>query len=160
MSLSTSGYRLAVNAPQVIHESIDGEVIAINLGTGTYYSLKGSAADAWELISRPQGIARSNLVAALATRYAMGESEVAAALAPFVSQLEEEALVAYVDGAAHDEGAPTGDFERAESSGAFAAPVLEKFTDMQDLVLLDPVHEADALGWPSRADAAAGGQAA
>jgi len=26
--------------------------------------------------------------------------------------------------------------------------VVEKYTDMQDLVLLDPVHEVDERGWP------------
>ena len=30
----------------------------------------------------------------------------------------------------------------------FEAPSLEKYTDMQDLVLLDPVHEVDQTGWP------------
>jgi hypothetical protein len=34
-----------------------------------------------------------------------------------------------------------------EPSG-FEPPVLEKFTDMQDLILLDPVHEVDERGWP------------
>ena len=32
---------MRVNAPQVIHEAIDGEVIIIDLGTGTYFSAKG-----------------------------------------------------------------------------------------------------------------------
>jgi hypothetical protein len=26
---------------------------------------------------------------------------------------------------------------------------LNKYTDMQDLLLLDPIHEVDAAGWPS-----------
>jgi hypothetical protein len=31
-------------------------------------------------------------------------------------------------------------------------PVLEVFTDMQDILLLDPIHDVDydAAGWPSR----------
>jgi hypothetical protein len=32
---------------------------------------------------------------------------------------------------------------------AFVAPVLHKHTDMQDLLLLDPIHEVDETGWPS-----------
>ena len=31
---------------------------------------------------------------------------------------------------------------------AFDAPRLERYTDMQDLVLLDPVHQVDDTGWP------------
>jgi hypothetical protein len=159
MSFTTSAGRLTVNAPQVIHETIDGEVIAINLGTGTYYSLRGSAAEAWELIASAGGITRATLVEALASRYAADDGEISAALEPFVSQLEGEELVANVDGG--DEAAsPIGDSAtHAEPSGPFTPPALEKFTDMQDLVLLDPVHEADDLGWPRRAGSA-GEQAA
>ena len=34
---------------------------------------------------------------------------------------------------------------------AFEAPVLEKYTDMQTLLLVDPVHEVDDRGWPHEA---------
>ena len=30
----------------------------------------------------------------------------------------------------------------------FVRPVLQKFTDMQDILLLDPIHEANDMGWP------------
>ena len=32
---------------------------------------------------------------------------------------------------------------------SFEAPILHKYTDMQDLLLLDPIHEVDEAGWPS-----------
>ena len=32
--------------------------------------------------------------------------------------------------------------------GPFTAPVVEKYTDMAELILLDPVHDVSALGWP------------
>ena len=31
---------------------------------------------------------------------------------------------------------------------SFEAPILHKYTDMQDLLLLDPIHEVDEAGWP------------
>ncbi len=31
---------------------------------------------------------------------------------------------------------------------AFEAPVLESYSDMQDLLLLDPIHDVDDAGWP------------
>ncbi len=40
---------------------------------------------------------------------------------------------------------------RGERNGDYVAPVLESFTDMQDLILLDPIHEVDAAGWPNTA---------
>lgn len=30
----------------------------------------------------------------------------------------------------------------------YRPPVLEVFADMQDLLLLDPIHDIDEVGWP------------
>jgi hypothetical protein len=30
----------------------------------------------------------------------------------------------------------------------FEAPVIEDYSDMQDLLMLDPIHEVDPAGWP------------
>jgi hypothetical protein len=36
----------------------------------------------------------------------------------------------------------------------FEPPILERFDDMQELLLLDPVHEvSDEEGWPARSEA-------
>ena len=29
-------------------------------------------------------------------------------------------------------------------------PVLNKYTDMQDLLLIDPIHDVEAHGWPAK----------
>jgi hypothetical protein len=31
----------------------------------------------------------------------------------------------------------------------FEIPALEKYTDMEELLLLDPIHEVDETGWPN-----------
>jgi hypothetical protein len=35
--------------------------------------------------------------------------------------------------------------------GAFQPPTLESYNDMQDLLLLDPIHDVDDMGWPQKA---------
>ena len=40
---------LEINAPDVVHEVIDGEAIMINMTTGSYYSLDGVGAAVWEI---------------------------------------------------------------------------------------------------------------
>ena len=30
----------------------------------------------------------------------------------------------------------------------YGLPALERFTDMEDLLLLDPVHDVEEMGWP------------
>jgi Coenzyme PQQ synthesis protein D (PqqD) len=135
---------LRVNAPHVIHESIDGEVIVINLGTGSYYSLKGSGAAVWHALDQGRSTAH-DLVDALEALYEGSREEFAAGVQHILRLLRDEGLIveaetAVVAAAPVEE--PTG------SKMAFELPNLEKFTDMQDLVLLDPVHEVDATGWP------------
>ena len=46
--------------------------------------------------------------------------------------------------------APPNGSAPADAARVFEAPRLEKYTDMQDLVLLDPVHEVDEQGWPQQ----------
>ena len=33
----------------------------------------------------------------------------------------------------------------------FVTPTLSRYTEMQDLLLLDPIHDVDDSGWPRRA---------
>ena len=135
--------RLRVNSPNVIYETIEGEVILIDLKTGTYYSLRDSGAAVWQAIE--QGAGEDGIAAELRSRYDASEGEIRAAVRRLLDELEREGLVRAEEG----EAAPTAP---ASGNGAgrlpFAAPVLEKHTDMQDLILLDPVHEVGAQGWP------------
>ena len=148
---------MRVNAPQVIHESIDGEVIIINLTTGNYYSTKGSGADVWDLIEQSPGLTSGDVVDALELRFDASVEALAPAVDAFVTSLRAEGLVVDTEaGIVASERPPL-----PHGSAAFIAPMLEKFTDMQDLVLLDPVHEVDATGWPQpRPDASVSGASA
>ena len=134
---------LRVNAPQVIHETIDDEVIIINLATGNYYSVKGSGADVWDVIQQSPGLTEHEVVAVVASRFGKAATEVDEHVASFLGDLRTEGLLA--DDAEPATVSTTG---AANDGGEFEKPVLEKFSDMQDLVLLDPVHEVDATGWP------------
>jgi hypothetical protein len=137
------GGKLSINVPRVVHETIDGEVIVIDLATGTYFSLQGGAADVWELIGT--GHSPDQMVTALATAYTENPESIHVTLDSFLKELESEALVvAATDQDSASEAAPA-----ISVSGAFS-PHLEKHTDMAELILLDPVHEVDSMGWPHR----------
>jgi hypothetical protein len=61
--------------------------------------------------------------------------------------LHRENLIVPCDGTdQRPEPATNGD--RATPRRRFQAPRFEKHTDMQDLILLDPVHEVADTGWP------------
>jgi Coenzyme PQQ synthesis protein D (PqqD) len=132
----------------VLHDAIDGEVIVIDLSTGTYYSLRGSAAEVWQLIQQTPGVEHKALAGALAARYQSNGHDVEGAVIRFVGELHAEGLVSAVEeDVAVAAVAGTVDAV-SQASGEFAPPVLEKYTDMQDLVLIDPVHDVSGAGWP------------
>jgi hypothetical protein len=136
--------RYEINSPQVITEMIDGEAIMINLSTGNYYSISGSGADIWQGIV--DGVDTDDIVQALVDHHAAAPEVVQAGVESLVSDLVREELV--VATSVEPGEAPSVRPESSPSQNGFRPPVLEKYTDMQDLVLLDPVHEVDAAGWP------------
>jgi Coenzyme PQQ synthesis protein D (PqqD) len=138
--------RFQVNAGQVISEIIDEEAVMIDLTTGNYYSLNESGAEVWDLLGR--GASLVQIVAALSDRYSTEPEEIEPAVRDLVDELRREELIV----PAADDGGAAG---RAPEPvvpepphGSFQPPRLEKHTDMQDLILLDPVHEVGQEGWP------------
>ena len=138
---------LRVNSPHVIHETIDGEVIVINLASGNYYSVKGSGADVWDVIQSSPGADQGTITAAIAARFGRPSDDIGRDIADFLEALRREELVAATENGAGASIPPTNG--AGHESKPFEPPLLEKYTDMQDLVLLDPVHEVDSTGWPA-----------
>jgi hypothetical protein len=137
--------RYRIPDPAVAHQLIDGEVVIINFITGRYYSVSGSGTVLWEALVA--GASPSEAIATLAARYDPAGVDLGATVTEFLGRLEAEGLVAASHGAAgpaRHEGARAALSDRTP----FAAPVLEVFTDMEDLILLDPVHDVTDAGWP------------
>lgn len=44
--------------------------------------------------------------------------------------------------------APTMRLQESKVQQAFESILFEKYDDMKELILLDPIHEVDARGWP------------
>lgn len=147
--MKTEGFR--VNSPHVMHETIEGEVILIHLETGSYYSLRDTGAAIWQALEG--GADKGQIVEALALRYEGSREDVQHGVDQLLLELAAEGLVEPIDGP----GNPAVDFSNGtHSREPFHRPVLEKHTDMQDLILLDPVHEVDARGWPHAAPSGPG----
>lgn len=144
------GHIYTVN-PQAMHETIDAETIVIDLATGTYYSLRGSGPVIWNALGA--GASREAVIDALVERYEGGRDEIGASADEFLSTLETERLITRNDGVG-DPATPARDSNGDRSP--FEAPVLEKYEDMQDIILLDPVHMVDDQGWPNPAAGGSG----
>ena len=122
-------------------EVIDGEAIVINLSTGAYYSLNKSGSEVWRLIEQRQPAAV--MLDRITSSFDVAESQAAGDLETLLGQLAAEGLVR--------ETAP-GPQVAAPAIGErqpYAAPVLQAYRDMQDLLALDPPAPGlSGLSWP------------
>lgn len=135
-----AGYSIA--HADIAHQRVENEVIVINLLTGAYFSLRDAAADAWDLLIG--GTTTTTAGGVVAERYGVDAATVVTDLERLADRLLDEGLIAPSD------GAPDGAVELGPLPGgtAYRAPLLEKFDDMEELLLLDPIHEVDEAGWP------------
>ena len=141
---ASAGFR--VNSPKVGHEVFDAEVVIINLGTGTYYSMDGVAADIW---TRIDGAMPGEIVEGLTARYEASAGDIETAVAQFLDELQREGLIVPDQASSDEKERPGRSAEgREHPLPRFEPPVLHKYSDMQDLLLLDPIHDVDDAGWP------------
>jgi len=131
-----------INAPSVSGEIIDGEAIVLHLRKGTYFSMEGSAALIWAGVE--QRMTTASIAEALAGRFGIDAAEALRESRRLVNELLAVDLIRPASAQAGN--APIG--EMIPVTIAYAPPVLETFSDMQDLLLLDPIHEVDDAGWP------------
>jgi hypothetical protein len=135
--------RFRINVENVVYETVDGEVIAIDLGNGSYYSLAGSAPAVWELLVR--GVTETEICEGLEMRFDVNAETIRGEVSTLLAKLAESGLtVSTEDAAAEPMVAEHGDGTKA----AFEPARLERYTDMKDYFLLDPIHEVDSAGWP------------
>jgi hypothetical protein len=137
-----------VNRPKVVCETIDGEVVIVNLDKGYYYSLLNTGATIWSGIEKQLPV--QSLIEMMTSQYEAGHDEIISSISEFIEQLQKEELIV-PDAAAVDQcqAEDLQVIEEMTEKAKFAPPLLEKFSDMEDLLLLDPIHEVEEeAGWP------------
>ena len=133
--------------PSTVHERFGDETVILNLDLGSYYSAQGTGTVIWNLVS--DGASEAAIQQHMRAEYAGSGDEIASATAKFLDQLVAELLVEpdnIVDGNGGQAPAIAG---AANKANTFSLPLLQKYTDMEEMLLLDPIHEVDEHGWPS-----------
>jgi hypothetical protein len=142
--------RFRINRPTVIHENFDKEVVIIEFNSGNYYSLDKAGADIWSFIESGANV--GEIVEAITHLYKGSPTVIENAVAQLLAKLQQEGLI--VPDKSKEPGnnkevklsiKPDTEIEKPD----FEVPVIHKYTDMQDLLLLDPIHEVDETGWPN-----------
>ncbi len=133
-----------INSPQVSSETIDGETIIIDFVSGAYFSTAGIGSCLWENLK--EGAGAEEISTELRRRYPE-EKQCLEQFNSFLELLLRENLIKIIDQTEKTELNP--ELSWPEN---YSPPELNKFTDMQDLLLLDPIHDTDEQGWPIRRD--------
>lgn len=118
--------------PSVVDEEMEGELLAIDDMTGKYFAVRGSGLWLWQML-----------------RAGVDLDEVKAVLDPAASS-DVDRFVAELDGAGllveSMTAGCTGDLVAPDP---WTTPEFEVHDDLQDLLLLDPIHEVSDDGWPN-----------
>ncbi len=137
--------RFRVNRPEVIDEKFEDEFVIVNLKSGAYYGLRQVGAEIWRLVVEGASLAEMN--AYLAAHFDAPLDVIQQAIETLTAELvAEELITATTETVNASNALPTEQAQRLP----FTAPILEKFTDMQQVLMLDPIHEVDESGWPAR----------
>lgn len=126
-----------LNDRKAVSETLEGETMIIHLETGSYYSLNPAASVIWELILAGHGTIE--ILAYAARRYdGFTEDDVRS----FIESLVTDGLIVRSEAASPD--LPEWDGSRESA----LAPAFERYDDMQEMLLADPIHDVAPDGWP------------
>lgn len=136
--------RYRVNGPRFVDETIDGEALVMDMVKGAYYTCLGPAAVAWNALKG--GLEPGEVAALLTSRYQISSTDADTDVAAFVAELVREEMLVVREGSSSVGTRTHGDGDTA-APGPYEALTFERYTDLADLILLDPVHDVSDAGW-------------
>src|SRR5207244_1617094 len=104
--------------------------------------------DAWALLQR--GRTADEIASVIESRYAGGTDRAAVRADTYevLGKLYEAGVIVQDASAGSDPVAESAD-DLPEEDRPYQRPILERYTDMQEYLLADPIHGVDERGWPA-----------
>lgn len=124
----------------IVYEMFENEAVAVNLDTGKYYSMRQLSALLWEALLSKYSV--ESIAEKISTHYAVNLTKVKSDINNFIEILLKEDLIKT------NENFNDANIACFTLSGEYQVPTVEIFSDMQEILLLDPVHDVDTAGWP------------
>ena len=136
--------RWAIDETRFVHQTVEGEVLVIDIADGTYFCLRGSVAPLWPRIAA--GATRREIVEGAASQFGSAAGAVEQSVTAFLDRLIAEGILraAATNETAGNAPPPNG------TPAEFAPLVVERYEEMRDLLTLDPVHDVTDSGWPNQ----------
>jgi hypothetical protein len=129
----------------VVSQEIEGEAILIHFDSGCYYSANATGSMVLDLVAK--GLGAGGIAEQLAEHFPGAAAEMRALVDTFLAEAQSEGLLV-PGGAGQGDERSTANQAGPLVGGTFVAPRLERFDDLQDLLMLDPIHDVDEAGWP------------
>lgn len=134
----------SVVRPSVASEIIEGEAVIMDLRSGHYFSARDTGALVWDWLDN--GHSDRQAARRLAAHCRIEKAEANEAVLKFISLLLAKDLMRSSEARECAINNNLGSNEPV----AFIPPAIEEFTDMSNLLLLDPIHDVAEVGWPVR----------
>lgn len=141
-----------LDSTNVATEIFDNEAVIINIPEGKYYSVRGNTGiRILEILQEPSSV--ENIIAAINNEFeSANEVDLMSDIESFINHLESENIVMVGTEVIITEMI-AGNFKQP-----YEKPELEVFDDMQELIMLDPVHDVESFkGWPQKKEEVANG---
>jgi hypothetical protein len=125
-----------VNTPGVIHDEIDGEVVIVDLNIGHYFRINKESSQLWNLIINGNSMIKILTFCENRIELQLDAEEILQNL------LNLQIICEVVEQSNPITELPKWKYTKFE---------IEKFTDLEDILGLDPIHEVDDVkGWPNK----------
>ncbi|MBP9838323.1 MAG: PqqD family protein [Proteobacteria bacterium] len=129
-----SKYKLS--SVKILHETKGCETLVINLESGSYFILENVASLIWQMLVRQ--ITLAEIEKNISEKMSVNEDVCQKELKYFVESLVSENLIVSVQGEVASQEISA---ELLQLYTAYSKPEVRKFTDMEALLLADPIHE-------------------
>lgn len=133
---------MRANEPDVVYQVFADEVVIVNLSAGNYYSLTKAGAEIF--CSAACGLSEEEISSTLSERWGLDRDSSSLTVSSLLGRLLSEGLLVQSD------GPPSSVPAFPVPSLPYEEPVLQAYEEMQSLLLLDPIHDVDELGWPHK----------
>lgn len=137
---------------KIVLEKFEDEIVIVNLENGYYYSLSGIGSDILGMIEK--GYSVDSIRDTWSGKFPDYRKDVEQSLDEFLFELAKEGIIfPSPDGKVEvlQSTNTTAQLDGISVQSKFSKPILNRYTDMREILLLDPIHEVDAkTGWPQK----------
>lgn len=140
-----------INKPDIVLEYFEDETVLINLKNGNYYSIDKVGTDILVLIEAE--LSTDQILNGIKNKYNAYPGNTDSSIKKFITQLHNEKIIRQEEKTSVRDKSSEKKVPDSLKKGTkltFSTPRLNKYTDMQELLLLDPIHDVDETGWPKK----------